>query len=153
MFGLPTSPEPTTISENEVSKAMSHPVLTDLNTKITELEKNIERQKVTITNYSNIVDSKQRLLDAVERFIKEKLQNEELDSELANELADILGIELTKTFEIRLTFEANVSVVVPLNCSDDIDDIAQNFYADLKYGGEGDVESEDIELTDWRDNS
>jgi len=152
MFGQNNTPEPAIFTEEEVGTAV-HPVLHNLNTRIAELESNIERQKGTITNYHNIVDGKQRKIDAVEKFIKEKLESEELDSELASELADILGIELTKTFEIKLTFEASVSVVIPFNCSDDIDDIAQNFYADLKYGGEGDVDSEDIELTDWRDNS
>jgi uncharacterized coiled-coil protein SlyX len=141
-----------TPAEN-VSVESQHPVLATLNSKIAELESTIERQKGTITNYSNIVDSKQRLLDAVERFIKEKVEEGDIELELAKEIADILGIDLNKTFEIELTFKATVSVSVPIDFTGDIDDVAQDFYANLRYGGVGDVDSEDIELEDWRDNS
>lgn len=141
-----------TPAEN-VSVESQHPVLATLNSKIAELESTIERQKGTITNYSNIVDSKQRLLDAIESFIKEKTEEGDIDLELAKEIADILGIDLNKTFEIELTFKASVSVSVPIDFTGDIDDVAQDFYAKLCYGGVGDVDSEDIELEDWRDNS
>jgi len=144
----------------DVVLASQHPVLTKLNTELANkteenarLNTRIEALVNQVHSYATIVDRKQQKIDAVETFIKEKVEEEEIDIDIAQNIADLLGIELTKTIEIRMTFEATATVVVPFNSSEDIDSIASEFYADLRYGGLGDVESEDIEMTDWRDNS
>jgi len=144
----------------DVVLASQHPVLTKLNADLAEqiennakLTKQIESLNTNIRSYVTTIDRKQVRINNVGDYLKEALDDKEIEVEIAQKIADLLGIELTTLVEIKMTFEATASVVVPYGQDADIDEVAQNFYATLTYGGYGEVDSEDIEMTDWSDNS
>lgn len=160
MFGLNNNPEPTIISEEEIAKAMSHPVLIDLNTRLAKqveenakLIKQIEGMNTNIRTYVATLDRKQIRINNVGDYLKEALDDREIESEVASKIADLLGIGLTTLVEVKMTFEATASVLVPYGSKADVDEVAENFYATLTYGGYGEVDSEHIEMTDWSDYS
>jgi hypothetical protein len=144
----------------DVVLASQHPVLAKLNADLAEQVQNnaqltsrVEILNNQLRSYIAIADRKQIKINSVGDYLKEALDSEEIEVDVAKKIADLLGVELTTLVEIKMTFEATASVVIPYGQDADIDEVAQNFYATLTYGGYGEVDSEDIEMTDWRDNS
>ena len=85
-------------------------------------------------------------INAAKNIITGAIDNEylDIDEDFAKELADALGIELTKTIEGTVTIEYSITLKVPLDVkAEDIDD--SFFEADLRYDGEG-------ELDEWNCN-
>jgi uncharacterized coiled-coil protein SlyX len=144
----------------DVILSSQHPVLAKLNADLAEQVENnaqltsrVETLNNQLRSYIAIADRKQVRINSVGDYLKEAIDDQEIEAEIAKKIADLLGLELTTTVEIKMTFEATASVTIPYGQDADIDSIASEFYAELRYGGLGDVESEDIEMTDWRDNS
>jgi len=75
--------------------------------RITELEEHI--QKVTQRSYADSAD-KNRMVEAMQEWTLEELENGQLTESQAEEIAEIIGFELTKEFEVEVTVMYSVTV-------------------------------------------
>jgi hypothetical protein len=75
--------------------------------RVAELEEHI--QKVTQRSYSDSAD-KNRMVEAMQEWTLESLDEGAIEESQAEEIADICGFELTKEFEVEVTVMYSVTV-------------------------------------------
>jgi hypothetical protein len=92
--------------------------------RITELEEHI--QKVTQRSYADSAD-KNRLVEAMQEWTLESLNEGAIEESQAEEIAEIVGFELTKEFEVEVTVMYSVTV----NARDE--ESAQNAIHDIDF--------------------
>ena len=75
--------------------------------RITQLEEHV--QKVTQRSYADSAD-KNRMVEAMQEWTLEELENGSLTESQAEEIAEIMGFELSKDFEVEVTVLYSVTV-------------------------------------------
>jgi hypothetical protein len=75
--------------------------------RITQLEEHI--QKVTQRSYADSAD-RNRITEAMQEWTLEQLDEGSLTESQAEEIAEIIGFELTKEFEVEVTVMYSVTV-------------------------------------------
>lgn len=83
----------------------------------------------------------------------EALGDEEIDKDVADKIAELYGLDLRKVFNITIQVEVNVEVSAPVGT--DPQEIVDNIgfgYGGVTYSGDGDLESDIWEITDWNEN-
>ena len=75
--------------------------------RIQQLEEHI--QKVTQRSYADSAD-KNRMVEAMQEWTLEELENGSITESQAEEIAEIMGFELTKEFEVEVTVLYSVTV-------------------------------------------
>jgi hypothetical protein len=75
--------------------------------RIQQLEEHI--QKVTQRSYADSAD-KNRMVEAMQEWTLEALNDSAITEENAQEIADICGFELTKEFELEVTVQYSITV-------------------------------------------
>ena len=76
-------------------------------TRIDQLEEHI--QKVTQRSYSDSAD-RNRMVEGMQEWALNELENEDITEEQAEAIAEIMGFELTKEFEVEVTVLYSVTV-------------------------------------------
>ena len=138
--------EPT---EEEIAKAISHPVLTSLNKRLEEAQNKVAEKDQTILRLRDKWRTAEYSLEAV---LKELLDDEEISPENAQKIAEIFdGITLTKQIEVSYTITALATIEVPYGA--DEDDVASSTYVErvefyTDFDG-ADVLESDHEVEDW----
>lgn len=75
--------------------------------RVAELEEHI--QKVTQRSYADSAD-KNRMVEAMQEWTLESLDEGAIEESQAEEIAEIIGFELTKEFEVEVTVMYSVTV-------------------------------------------
>jgi len=75
--------------------------------RIIELEEHI--QKVTQRSYADSAD-KNRMVEAMQEWTLEELENGQITESQAEEIAEIMGFELSKEFEVEVTVLYTITV-------------------------------------------
>jgi NADP-dependent 3-hydroxy acid dehydrogenase YdfG len=75
--------------------------------RVTELEEHI--QKVTQRSYAESAD-KNRMVEAMQEWTLSSLDEGAIEESQAEEIAEIMGFELTKEFEVEVTVMYSVTV-------------------------------------------
>ena len=75
--------------------------------RIQQLEEHI--QKVTQRSYSDSAD-RNRMVEGMQEWTLNELENEDITEEQAEAIAEIMGFELTKEFEVEVTVLYSVTV-------------------------------------------
>jgi hypothetical protein len=75
--------------------------------RVTELEEHI--QKVTQRSYLDSAD-KNRMVESMQEWTLNALEEREISETNAEEIAEIMGFELTKEFEVEVTVMYSVTV-------------------------------------------
>ena len=75
--------------------------------RITQLEEHI--QKVTQRSYADSAD-KNRMVESMQEWTLGELENQDITEEQAEAIAEIMGFELTKEFELEVTVMYSVTV-------------------------------------------
>jgi hypothetical protein len=75
--------------------------------RITQLEEHI--QKVTQRSYADSAD-KNRMVEAMQEWTLEELENGSITESQAEEIAEIMGFELSKEFEVEVTVMYSITV-------------------------------------------
>ena len=75
--------------------------------RISQLEEHI--QKVTQRSYSDSAD-KNRMVEGMQEWTLEQLDEDSITESQAEEIAEIMGFELTKEFEVEVTVLYSVTV-------------------------------------------
>ena len=78
--------------------------------RIAQLEEQI--QKVTQRSYSDSAD-RNRMVEGMQEWTMESLSNDSITLSQAEEIAEIMGFELTKEVEVEVTVTYNLTVQVP----------------------------------------
>jgi hypothetical protein len=81
--------------------------LTKATLRVTQLEEHI--QKVTQRSYADSAD-KNRMVEAMQEWTFEALEQGTINENEALEIAEIMGFELTKEFEVEVTVMYSVTV-------------------------------------------
>lgn len=83
----------------------------------------------------------------VRDIVLEALENDEIDEEVANGIADALGFTLSRSVDVTLSVTVNLTVSVPHGY--DIDDLSSDIELSVStYGSDVEIESEDISIDD-----
>lgn len=75
--------------------------------RITQLEEHI--QKVTQRSYADSAD-KNRMVESMQEWTLEELENGSITESQAEEIAEIIGFELSKEFEVEVTVMYSITV-------------------------------------------
>jgi hypothetical protein len=138
----------------------NHPVLLTLQTKIADLEAQVERTNALVaekdTRILQLRDKYRTAEYSLEAKLKELLDDESIELEYAKEIAEIFdGITLTKHITIQYDITATATIEVPYGA--DPDDVAGStyverveFYTDFE---DAEVLETDQDVNDWRDVS
>ena len=92
--------------------------------RIDQLEEHI--QKVTQRSYSDSAD-KNRLIESMQEWTLGELENQDITEEQAEAIAEIVGFDLTKEFELEVTVLYSITV----NARDE--ESAQNLIHDIDF--------------------
>ena len=130
-----------------------HPVLSGLKTRIAELEREVEVTKGNSDNYRNRWNELCNQRFTLENALRTFVEDEEIEIGMAQQIADIFNIALTKTIDVELTFKVSVSVEVPLGEEMTADDVADNVSISVDYYGTGELLESDSDLDDWSERS
>jgi hypothetical protein len=100
--------------------------------RIAQLEEHI--QKVTQRSYTDSAD-KNRMVEGMQEWTLNELENEDITEEQAEAIAEIMGFELTKEFEVEVTVLYSVTVNArteedAINSIHDIDFDTVNYNSD-----------------------
>ena len=138
----------------------NHPVLLTLQTKIADLEAQVERTNALVAEKdARILQLRDKYRTAeysLEAKLKELLDDETIELEYAKEIADIFdSISLTKQITIQYDIQATATIEVPYGA--DPDDVASStyverveFYTDFD---DAEILESDHDVNDWRDVS
>ena len=149
-----------TPTEQEIATAISHPVLTHLNTRLADALAQVERTNALVAEKdARILQLRDKYRTAeykLEAKLKELLDDESIELEYAKEIADIFdSITLTKQITIQYDITATATIEVPYGA--DADDVAGStyverveFYTDFE---DAEVLESDSDISDWRDVS
>lgn len=145
---------------NPETPTSNHPVLLTLQTKIADLEAQVERTNTLVAEKdARILQLRDKYRTAeysLEAKLKELLDDESIELEYAKEIAEIFdGITLTKHITIQYDITATATIEVPYGA--DPDDVAGStyverveFYTDFD---DAEVLETDHDVNDWRDVS
>ena len=139
-----------TPTEEEIAKAISHPVLTHLNKRLENAQSQLTASQDSVMRLRDKYRTAEYQLEAK---LKELLDDEEISVENAQAIADIFdGITLTKQIEITYTISATATIEVPYGA--DPDEVADSVYVErvefyTDYDN-ADVLETDHEVEDWR---
>jgi hypothetical protein len=75
--------------------------------RVAQLEEHI--QKVTQRSYADSAD-KNRMVESMQEWTLGELENQDITEEQAEAIAEIMGFELTKEFEVEVTVMYSVTV-------------------------------------------
>lgn len=81
--------------------------IADKDNRIQQLEEHI--QKVTQRSYADSAD-RNRITEAMQEWTLEQLDSGEISESQAEEIAEIVGFELTKEFELEVSVQYSVTV-------------------------------------------
>lgn len=109
----------------EIALADANTVIAARDGEISYLNDRLESQTKQINRYAGEQSE-------FESRLKEAVENDEIDSDLAKEFADIFGLELTKTYNITITASWSGTVVVPFGQNIDDLDLTVN-YPEVSY--------------------
>ena len=142
-----------TPTEEEIATAISHPVLTHLNKRLETLQTLVAEKEATALRLRDKYRTAEYKLEAV---LKELLDDEEIELEVAKRIADVFdSITLTKQITIQYDITATATIEVPYGA--DADEVAGStyverveFYTDFD---DAEVLESDHDVNDWRDVS
>ena len=143
---------------NAVSaEPVSHPVLQQLKDKIEILQNLLTsaelREKEAVSRFRNLESEYRDNEGKLQDILIEALGEEEVDKDVADKIAELYGLDLRKVFSINIQVVVNVEVSAPVGT--DPQEIVDNIgfgYGGITYSGEGDLESDSWDITDWNEN-
>jgi hypothetical protein len=103
----------------------------------------------SLESYKSKVFENRTKVQNLEDTLKQYLDDEEIEEDVATEIAKIFGISLDKTIEVTVNVEFTLSMVVPRDA--DLDDVIGNLSFNVD-SYDADVESEDFSIVDWNES-
>lgn len=149
---FPAEPEPT---QEEIAKAISHPVLTALSKRLENLQNErdtlIERNNTLADNIKSVRYDHDKKKLALKDVLVSLVEEEDLHYDNAKTIAEIFDILLTKRVEVEYKITATATLEVPINA--DPDEVADETFCDRvdfsTYNSDFEVLETDYDVEDW----
>ena len=109
----------------------------------------IENQFARLANFEGRISKYNNDKDNIKLVLTTALEDETIEQEVANDIARILGIDLSRSVNVTVTVQFDLTISVPVD--EDVDDIVRDlsFETTVGYGSEAEIESEDYAVDDW----
>ena len=123
----------------------------DLTTEINRLNAEIETLENDRAYWRDRDNTRVGQIDNLQLYLKDNFDY--IDENVVQELVDIFALEITRDYEVEVTFKFSGTVTAPLNF--DMDDLENHLNASLEVSYYADVEadfSEDNMEIDWSDS-
>ena len=127
------------------------PTIHELERKIAELENNLAGMTQNYEYWLGKYKENQAKIDNLEEYVTENFDY--IDENVAQELIDIFGFEITKDYDVTVTVTFSGTVTAPLNF--DMDDLENSLDArlDFSYYADGTADfMEDKMEIDWSES-
>ena len=91
-------------------------------------------------------------VENVKSILISELEDDNIDEDVAKQIADALGIELSRSVEVSVTVDFTLTLNIPYGS--EVEDCVQdlNFTVETGYTHDCELESEDFYLSDWSEN-
>lgn len=111
----------------------------------------IENQFARLANFESRIAELNNKKDNIKLVLTNALEEETIEKEVANDIARILGIDLSRSVNVTVSVEFELTLSVPYD--EDIDDVVRDlsFEVTTGYGSEAEIESEDYSVNDWNE--
>lgn len=128
------------------------PTIQELETKVSDLEKQLQFMENDRNFWQEKAHDRIRMIDNLEEWLKEN--NDYLDEDTVQSLADIFGLELTKEYDVQVTVTFTGTVTAPLDYDmDDLENVLEARLDTSYYSGDVVVDfMEDNMDIDWRES-
>ena len=109
----------------------------------------IENQFARLANFEGRISKYNNDKDNIKNVLTTALEDETIEQEVANDIARILGIDLSRSVNVTVTVQFDLTISVPVD--EDVDDIVRDlsFETTVGYGSEAEIENEDYSVDDW----
>ena len=127
-------------------------VVQELNNKISQLEESAQIRENILSKSLEKNRLQEAYIDSFMETLVEYIKGNDIDKEVAADLADCFGRELTRKVYGRIRIEGDVEFVIPLDL--DLDNIAQelDIHIGEAYNSEVKVEYSDVSLVEVEEN-
>lgn len=109
----------------------------------------IENQFARLNNFESRIADFSNKKDNIKLVLTNALEEETIEQEVANDIARILGIDISRSVNVTVTVEFDLTINLPYGA--DIDDVINglDFDTSTAYGDDSEIESEDSNVVDW----
>lgn len=127
-------------------------VVQELNDKISQLEESAQIRENILSKYLEKSRLQEAYIDNFMETLVGYIKSNDLDKEVAADLAECFGRELTRKVYGRIRIEGDVEFVIPLDL--DLDNIAQelDIHIGEAYTSDVKVEYSDVSLVEVEEN-
>jgi len=111
----------------------------------------IENQFARLSNFESRIAELNNKKDNIKLVLTTALEEETIEQEVANDIARMLGIDISRSVNVAVTVEFELTITLPYG--DDLDDVIRELSFDVStgYGSDAEIESEDYSVNDWNE--
>lgn len=111
----------------------------------------IENQFARLNNFESRIAELNNKKDNIKLVLTTALEEETIEQEVANDIARMLGIDISRSVNVAVTVEFDLVITLPYG--DDLDDVIRELSFDVStgYGSDAEIESEDYSVNDWNE--
>jgi hypothetical protein len=111
----------------------------------------IENQFARLSNFESRIAELNNKKDNIKLVLTTALEEETIEQEVANDIARMLGIDISRSVNVAVTVEFELTITLPYG--DDLDDVIRELSFDVStgYGTDAEIESEDYSVNDWNE--
>lgn len=110
---------------------------------IEELQKQLSNERTRTDHQSNVIIKMQSQIDSMIERLMELVESDEIDNDVAQDLASFFGRDLVRTVTVRVTADIDVEVTIPVGY--DIDDLHGDLEVEVTNAYSSDVEVQGYE--------
>jgi len=111
----------------------------------------IENQFARLANFEGRISKYNNDKDNIKNVLTTALEDETIEQEVANDIARILGIDLSRSVNVTVSVEFDLTITLPYG--EDLDEVVRDLSFDVStgYGSDAEIESEDYSVSDWNE--
>lgn len=111
----------------------------------------IENQFARLSDYEGRIAKINNEKDNIKATLMTALEEETIEEEVANEIARIIGVDLSRSVNVTVTVQYDIKLNVPVG--EDVDDVVTSLDFDVtaSYSYDSEVEAFDFSISDWNE--
>jgi hypothetical protein len=111
----------------------------------------IENQFARLANFESRIAELNNKKDNIKLVLTNALEEETIEQEVANDIARILGIDISRSVNVTVSVEFELTINLPYG--EDLDEVVRDLSFDVStgYGSDAEIESEDYSVNDWHE--
>jgi hypothetical protein len=111
----------------------------------------IENQFARLANFESRIAELNNKKDNIKLVLTTALEEETIEQEVANDIARMLGIDISRSVNVTVSVEFDLTITLPYG--EDLDEVVRDLSFDVStgYGSDAEIESEDYSVNDWNE--